>query len=323
MSFLSALACQNRSGRAPLWLMRQAGRYLPDYKIYREKASLLELFHDPQSIVQITHLPLQSLPLDAAILFSDILTVLDGLGVPYTFDPGPKISFAGFQRKKNSYSHIKEAIIALKKQLDVPLIGFAGAPFTIASYLIEEQTTKTFLQMKRFLFTKPAEFEAMLKVITEETITYLLLQIEAGVDAIQIFDSWACHIGPAEFKRFSLPYLQQIVEKIKPHVPIIIFAKGSHAMAIATLKPSAISLDWSYDLPHMRGLISKEIALQGNLDPSLLYAEQSVIKEAVDRLFEKMKNEPGYIFNLGHGMLPDIPFENVQFLVNYVRSTYL
>ncbi|MCH9608862.1 MAG: Uroporphyrinogen decarboxylase [Chlamydiales bacterium] len=319
MPLLDALTCKNKN-RAPIWLMRQAGRYLPDYAAFKKRQSLLEMFHDPKTIVEVTKLPFASFPLDGAILFSDILTVLNGLGVSYTFDPGPKIDFSHFKPKKNAYPHIKIAIEQLKQELSVPLLGFAGAPFTIASYLIEGETTKTFLKMKRMLFTKPKEFEKMLDQVTEETITYLNLQIDAGVDAIQLFDSWANHIGPDEFRRFSLPYLEQIVKAIKPKVPVIVFARGMHAMDIAKIAPSAISLDWSYDLPKMRKRIDRSIALQGNLDPTILYGDQTMIEERASRILNAMEGDPGYIFNLGHGILPDIPFENVKFLVNYVRS---
>lgn len=301
MLLLDALACKNKH-RPPIWLMRQAGRYLPEYHKFKEKQSLLEMFHDPKTIVEVTHLPFKRLDLDAAILFSDIMTVLNGLGIPYTFDPGPKITFNGFNPKKNAYTHIETAIHRLKQELDVPLLGFAGAPFTILSYFPKQLDDQ----------------HAALQKITDETITYLKLQIDSGVDAVQLFESSANNLSDEQFATYCLPYLKQIVDSID--APVILFARGKHAHTLATLKPAAISLDWNYDLPQMRKQIDPSIALQGNLDPAILYKSQEKIKEALDRLLEPMKNEPGYIFNLGHGLRKDTPVENVEFLTNYVRS---
>lgn len=309
-----------KTERPPIWLMRQAGRYLPSYRTFKEKQSLFEMFHDPKTIVEVTKLPFESLDLDAAILFSDILTVLDGLGIPYTFDPGPKIQFSGFSKKEHAYGHIHKSIVKLKEQLTVPLLGFAGAPLTITSYLIEGETTKTFSKMKHFLFEKTTLFKDYLQRVTDETIGYLQLQVNAGVDAIQIFDSWANHLAPHEFENFSLPYLKQIVDAIQPQVPVILFARGMHVKALATLSPSAISVDWSYDLPLVAQTLDPQIVLQGNLDPCVLYSDHTTICKAVDRIVKPLKGRPGFIFNLGHGILPDTPFENVKYLVDYVRS---
>ena len=282
--------------------MRQAGRYLPEYHKFKEKQSLLEMFHDPKTIVEVTKLPFNRLNLDAAILFSDIMTVLDGLAVPYIFDPGPKVTFSGFARKKNAYTHIEESIKQLKQELSVPLLGFAGAPYTILSYFPNP----------------PKDIHAALRQITDETILYLKLQIDSGVDAVQLFESCGHEMSDEQFAQYSAPYLKQIVESID--APVILFARGQHAHSLAALNPAAISLDWSYDLPKIRKEIPPSIALQGNLNPELLYGSQQSIKKAVDRLLEPMANEPGYIFNLGHGIRKDTPVENVEFLTNYVRS---
>lgn len=323
MSFLKALSGQNL-GPPPIWLMRQAGRYLPTYRALKQQRSLYDMFHDPQTIVTVTKLPFETLDLDAAILFSDILTVLDGLGVPYTFQEqvGPVIEFQDFSLKKHAYQHIQEGIDLLKDQLSVPLIGFAGAPFTIASYLVEGRTTKNFLKAKRFLFEQPKKFEDLLQQVTEETCRYLDVQIQAGVDAIQIFDSWAHHVAYAEFTRFVLPYLDRVVQHVKArHCPVIIFSKATSLFAeeLAALEPSAISADWNADLAEVRQRIPPHIALQGNLDPAVLYGSKETIQQATDRILRAMAGNPGYIFNLGHGVLPDTPYENVKYLVDYVK----
>lgn len=324
MSFLAALAHRHTGTTPPIWLMRQAGRYLPDYHRFKESQSLLEMFHDPKTIVAVTQLPLHTLPLDAAILFSDILTVLDGLGVSYTFQDqvGPLIDFQGFSAHQNAYTHIVEAIGLLKEELTVPLIGFAGAPFTIASYLIEGKTSKNFLKAKKEIAMAPQQMLDLLDRIVEETCAYLDVQIAAGVDAIQLFDSWAHHLAYTEFLTFSLAPLAKVVAHVKRHgVPIILFSKAASLFPqeLASLNPTAMSIDWSCHLPHLRKQIPRHIALQGNLDPTVLYGSIEHIKQAVDPLLEAMKGDPGYIFNLGHGILPDTPYENVRWLVDYVK----
>jgi len=324
MRFLQALAGCNL-GPPPIWLMRQAGRYLPAYHLYKEKQSLYDMFHDPKTVVAVTMLPLKTLDLDAAILFSDILTVLDGLGVPYTFQDkvGPVIDFQTLRPQNSMYTPVREAIVELKGRLQVPLIGFAGAPFTIASYLIEGRTSKNFLKAKRFLFEQPEAFETLLSAVTEETCRYLDFQIDAGVDAIQIFDSWANHLAPREFQRFAWKPLQKVVAHVKTRgVPVIIFSKACSLFPekLAALEPSALSVDWSADLTHLQQRISPQIGLQGNLDPAVLYGSKEQIKQATDAILDAMAGNPRFIFNLGHGVLPDVPYEKVKYLVDYVKQ---
>lgn len=319
---LEALKCRN-TGRPPIWLMRQAGRYLPEYRAMRRGRALLEMFHSPKTIVEVTELPLQILPLDAAILFSDILTVFDGMSIRYDFQEeiGPVVyeSKITLLPPEEAYSHIIESIQTLKKRLSVPLLGFAGAPFTIASYLIEGRSSRDLKKTKQWLYRDPDSFMALLNTITEATITYLNTQIKSGVDAIQLFDSWAHVLSIHEFRTFCLEPMKQILAAL--NIPTILFCRGSSLFAeeLATLKPSCISIDWSGDLPAIRKKISPLIALQGNLDPMLLYGSQKAIAASLNRLLSRMKGEPGYIFNLGHGLLPDTPVENVRFMVDYVR----
>ncbi len=305
--------------------MRQAGRYLPEYKALRRGRSLLEMFHDPKTIVEVTELPLNILNVDAAILFSDILTVFDGMQIRYDFQEsvGPVVfdspDAIQMRAPEEAYPHITDSIQQLKKRLTVPLLGFAGAPFTIASYLIEGKSSRDLKKTKRWLFREPESFSKLIDVITEATIAYLKCQVEAGVDAIQLFDSWANALAIHEFREFSLKPMRRIIEALD--IPAILFCRGSSLFAeeLASIQPAAISIDWSGDLPSIRRQIPKTIALQGNLDPMLLYGSQKQIAEAIDRLLEGMKGDPGFIFNLGHGLLPDIPVENVKFMVDYVH----
>lgn len=322
--FLEALHCRN-TDRPPIWLMRQAGRYLPEYQALRRGRSLLEMFHDPKTIVEVTELPLRILNVDAAILFSDILTVLDGMQLRYDFQDnvGPvvfdSIDAIKLRPPHDAYSPVIHSIETLKKRLHVPLLGFAGAPFTIASYLIEGKSSRDLKKTKQLLFREPDTFQHLLDQITEATIQYLRSQIEAGVDAIQLFDSWANALGMWEFQQYSLKPMKKIIAALE--IPVIVFCRGSSFFApqLATLNPAAISIDWSGDLPTIRQTIPKTIALQGNLDPMLLYGSQMQIACAIDRLLEGMKGDPGFIFNLGHGVLPDTPVKNVKFMVDYVR----
>ncbi|MFZ0565080.1 MAG: uroporphyrinogen decarboxylase [Chlamydiales bacterium] len=326
---LDALHCQNKEGRPPIWLMRQAGRYLPEYQAIKKKRKLFDLFHDLEAIVQITKLPIDILQVDAAILFSDILTVLEGLSLRYDFQEkvGPVIydspSKIVPREAREVYSHIFQSIRLLKQELSVPLIGFAGAPFTVAAYLIEGGSSKDYKRTKQWLYRRPESFQSILDQVTQATIDYIDCQIEAGVDAIQLFDSWANRLGIWEFRQFCLKPMEKITSAVKKRgIPLILFCLGSSLFApdLASLNPSAISIDWSGDLPSLRHQIPSHIALQGNLDPMVLYGSRERIRLAVDRLLQPLQDEPGYIFNLGHGMLPDIDVDQVKFLVDYVHS---
>lgn len=229
MSFLSALKCQNK-GRPPIWLMRQAGRYLPEYRKLKEGKRLFDLFHDPEMIIKITKLPVDLLHVDAAILFSDILTVLDGMRITYDFleGVGPVVSdeeASPLLPPEKAYASVLEGIRELKKELKVPLIGFAGAPFTIACYMIEKKTSKDQKKTKQMLFSEPLRFKKLLDTITEATIQYVKAQETAGVDAIQLFDSWGGSLGIHEFREYCLKPMKRILNSVS--VPSLVFARGS------------------------------------------------------------------------------------------------
>ncbi|MCH9610703.1 MAG: Uroporphyrinogen decarboxylase [Chlamydiales bacterium] len=288
--------------------MRQAGRYMPQYQAIRKKYSLLELFHTPDLIVEITKQPIDILGVDAAILFSDILTLLDGLGVEYDFCPGPTVNFQGIQKKRGAYAHIDSSIRRLKRELDVPLIGFSGGPITLLSYMLDD--------FKKQMICEEELFDQLFDQVLEETIAYLKLQEDAGVDCVQIFDSWARTLSPPFFQKYVVDALSQIVDAL--NVPVILFCKGA-ALELVECQPACISVDWTFDLADLRKKTA--IPLQGNLDPTILYGSKQTIVEHTQALLRSMRGDPGFIFNLGHGMLPDIPVENVHILVETVKAS--
>jgi uroporphyrinogen decarboxylase len=312
------------SHKFPIWLMRQAGRALPEYRAYRSGRKLWDLFHDTPSIVDITQMPVNILKVDAAILFSDILTVLDGLGVDYTFDEkqGPILNYQGFNPNPDAYEPIIEAIKILKKQLTVPLIGFCGAPFTLASYLIEGKTTKQFLKAKRCLYEDPSLFKKILAAVVEETARYLTLQIKAGCDALQIFDSWAHHLNPGSFDEWVVDPLRELICLLpKKRPPILLFSKASslHLERLCMLPVEGFSVDWGIDLQKARQIVGPGRLLQGNLDPSLLFLPKKELSIKLDNLLTPRKKDPSYIFNLGHGLIPETPIASLKFMVEYVN----
>lgn len=330
---LDALRCKNKS-RPPIWLMRQAGRYMSSYRALRHKYSFLEMCHHPDLIAQVTMLPIEQFGFDAAILFSDILLILEAMGRGLRFEEnlGPIIERTVQSCEEidsigipdlSSLECVTQGIKRLKSTLKVPLIGFSGAPFTVASYLIEGKTSRELKKTKQFMLSKPKEFHRLLKKISDWTIPLLQLQIDAGVDALQVFDSWANTLGHAQFREFSLEYLKIIVDHFKnSNIPIILFCRGSSVFAkdLVEIQPAGISLDWNCHLMKMREVIPSTIAIQGNLDPAILYAPPSVIKQEAFSLLQGMKGDKGYIFNLGHGISPDMTERAVKILVDCVKE---
>ena len=315
--------------------MRQAGRYLPEYQKLKTKYSLDEMFSTPELIRQITILPVELLGVDAAILFADILHVIKMLGASAHFKPEGGISvtpiLCGNQdlqklHRKSPYEtlfFVEEGITLLKKELRVPLIGFCGGPFTVASYMIESEKKGELSQTKKWLYSDPESFHHLLQMITEASIDYLKMQIKAGVNAIQIFDSWAGVLPKEEFTIFILPYLKQLIDALKDsNIPILIFCRGSSLFAseLVSLKPSGISFDWSYPMHEIRKGVPKTIAVQGNLDPEILNSSFILIKKKTVELLKSMEGDTGFIANLGHGVLPYIPFENVRCFVDTVKA---
>ena len=320
--------------RPPIWLMRQAGRVLPEYRATRSKAkNFLDFVKNPELACEVSIQPVDILGVDAAIIFSDILVIPEAMGLPYQMIEAKGPWFENTIKTKfdidalkvadaNDLNYVIKAIELTKKELNnrVPLIGFAGAPFTIFAYMIEGSGSKTFSKAKQFLYTQPELAHQLLDKITQSTIHYLKAQVEAGADLIQIFDSWAGVLTEQMFYEFSLNYISKICNAISSLVPVTIFAKDAHYAIeeISKTSCSVIGLDWTINPTFARQQgINK--TLQGNVDPCLLYAdEKKIISETQIMLnaFGKQK----YICNLGHGLYPDIDKEKVKFFVDFVKN---
>ncbi|MCY3974531.1 MAG: uroporphyrinogen decarboxylase [Simkaniaceae bacterium] len=322
--FLRALACQNRSSRPPVWIMRQAGRYLPEYQSLRKKHSLEALFRNPELIAEITLQPLRRFALDAAIVFADILHVLLPLGCRVTFPDtgGPVVSYDGVLREKEvvtTLHFVKEGIKLVKESLRVPLIGFCGGPFTVAYYLLNKKP-------ERLMYGDPSGFGALLQAIARVSRDYLRMQVSAGVDAIQIFDSWAGRLSRKELTEFVLPALKELVDAVE--VPVLLFSKGIsfHIETFLQAGATALSLDAGRPLAEMRREIPPSVSVQGNLPPAFLYGSKEKIREETGRHIASMRRpdgtlDPGFIVNLGHGVLPDTPHSHVGAFINAVHDT--
>lgn len=330
---LDALHCRNKQ-RPPIWLMRQAGRYMPEYQALRDRYSFLDVCHTPELVAEVTQMPIRRFGFDAAIIFSDILVMAEALGVGLRFEEqvGPiierplqsaaEVSALPTHQIHDALNYVSQGIKLAKESLSVPLLGFAGGPFTVAAYMIEGKSAQSLKSTKQWILKDPASFHALLAKITACTITYLKMQVQAGVDALQIFDTWAGNLSYPHFQEFAAAYLKIIVNAMaETRVPIVLFCLGTSALTTWPSQdtPVAISLDWRCDLPTARRTVPKNCALQGNLDPAILYADPTTIRKEVNKLLDTMKGDPGYIFNLGHGILPDTPIHSVQTLVECVK----
>ena len=320
--------------RAPIWLMRQAGRVLTEYKATRARAkNFVEFVKSPDLACEVTIQPVDILGVDAAIIFSDILVIPEAMGLPYEMieAKGPwfpsTIKNVGDLEKLHvadpaQLQYVTDAIRMTKKELNgrVPLIGFAGAPFTILSYMVEGSGSKTFSKAKQFLYAEPAAAHKLLDMITESTIAYLHAQVDAGADLVQVFDSWAGVLGENQFTHFSLPYLTRIAQALSPRVPVTLFAKDAH-YAVAPLSKtgcSVIGLDWTMSPSNCRAA-APNVTLQGNADPCLLYAPDATIVSSTHEML-KAFGKHRYICNLGHGLYPDLEREKVKLFVDTVKA---
>src|SRR5581483_7231678 len=318
----------------PIWIMRQAGRYLPEYRATRARArDFLTLCKTPELACEVTVQPIERLGVDAAILFSDILIPIEKMGVPLTFtDEGPRLEpvrdAAGIAALRvpdpeAELPYVMEAIRLVRRALDgkVPLIGFAGAPFTLLTYVVEGHTGKQFAETKRLLFTAGETAHALLQKITDSTVAYLSAQIAAGAQVVQLFDSWVGQLGPGDFRAFAAPYVRQAIARLKPlGAPVIYFANdGSTLLADAAgLGADALGVDWRLPLDEARARTGADVTLQGNLDPCALFAPVAEIER---RAADVLKRAGGrrHVFNLGHGILPPTPPEHAEALVEIVH----
>lgn len=328
-------ALSQQTERPPVWMMRQAGRFMPEYWEIKNKYSFLEMCKTPEIAADVTMLPVDLLGIDAAILFSDILVTAEAMGGDLSFEQGvgprfsnPVRSFADAEKLSvdclDKLQYVADAIKVIQERLNgrIPLIGFAGAPFTILSYLVEGASSKDFKLTKLMLNNEPELAHLILQKIADLTIAYLNMQIDAGVNAVQLFDSWASALSWNDYHTFSHKYNKYIIDNLKRTVPVISFAKGASVFApvMAETKPDVISVDWNADLLNIKKSLPVGMAVQGNLDPFIMYANKPVIKAKIHELFERMRGENGFICNLGHGIMPDMPFDHVKYAVEVIKE---
>lgn len=328
--------------RTPVWMMRQAGRYLPEYRELRAKAGdFLTLCSTPDLACEITVQPIRRFPLDAAILFSDILTVPHamGLGLYFAEGEGPRferpvrtkrdLARLGVPDIETELGYVTEAVRRVRRELDgrVPLIGFAGSPWTVATYCVEGGGSKNQARIKGMLYGEPALLHGLLDVLTRATIDYLNAQIAAGAQAVMVFDTWGGVLSPGAYREFSLQYMTRIVQGVTRtsegrRVPLVLFTKGAgpRLTEMADTGCDALGVDWTTDLAEARRLTADRVALQGNLDPSVLYAPPEAIAREVGRVLASYGHGPGHVFNLGHGIHPDIDPGHVTAMLEAIHA---
>ncbi len=328
-------ACRlEETERTPIWLMRQAGRYMSEYQEIRKNYSFLEMCKKPNVASEITLQPVEKLGVDAAILFSDILVPVEamGVGVEFLEGKGPvldkKIHDIGDVESlivPDPYSDtafVLEAIKILRKKLEIPLIGFSGAPYTLASYIIEGGGSKNFVETKTLMYNKPKIWKTLMDKLTKTVIQYLNAQVEAGAQAVQVFDSWVGSLSPDDYKKYVKPYSDKVFRSIKGDVPTIYFGTGT-ATLLGLMRETGgdvIGVDWRIDLDTAWDIIGRDMAIQGNLDPACLYAKPEELVRRTNDILDRADRNPGHIFNLGHGILPTTPVENVKLLVETVKN---
>jgi uroporphyrinogen decarboxylase len=321
--------------RTPVWMMRQAGRYLPEYRAIREHHTFLEMCRTPELAAEVTVQPLRRFPLDAAIIFADILLPLPGIGIDLTFAKGegpvignPVRSSADVDaltplEPDHDVPFLAEAIRVVRREIEgnVPLIGFSGAPFTLASYMIEGGGSREFVRTKTFMYAQPEAWHRFMDKIADMIVAYLLYQVEAGAQALQLFDSWVGILSPADYREFVMPYSRRVMETVSGRVPVIHFGTDT-----ATLLPlireaggDVIGVDWRIDLGDAWDIIGPDRGIQGNLDPITLFAPAEVLEARVASIIDRAGGRPGHIFNLGHGILQTTPLESVHVMMDAVH----
>jgi len=324
----------------PIWLMRQAGRYMPEYRAVKERfPSILEMVKDPATAADITLQPIRAFPLDAAIIFADILTLLEGLGLQLEFVKGhgpvirnPLSDAADLARlalrpPEQALGYTLEAIRMVQRELDgkVPLIGFSGAPFTLACYAIEGGASREFRKAKALMYREPAAWHALMDLLATAVGQYLAAQVQAGADALQLFDSWVGALSPADYREFVLPHSRkalQLAAATGRAVPLLHFGTSTAGMLplLREAGGDVIGVDWRIDLAEAWDRLGPDVAVQGNLDPVVLFAPPEEIRRQAGRILDSVRGRPGHIFNLGHGILEHTPVEHVRALAEFVRT---
>ncbi|HEV8004015.1 MAG TPA: uroporphyrinogen decarboxylase [Planctomycetaceae bacterium] len=319
----------------PIWIMRQAGRYLPEYRSVRDKVSFLDLCKRPDLAAEVTLTAQQALGVDAAILFADLLPILEPMGFQLEYTPGggPKIhnpirTAEDLKRVRagdlDELGFVYDTVRLVRKQLpaNIPLLGFAGAPFTLASYAIEGGGSRDFARTKRLMYGCPELWNGLMQRLVDSVVGYLERQIEAGCQAVQIFDSWAGCLSPADYRQYAFPYSKQIFDRLPAHVPAIHFLTGNPALLPLQREAggSVVGLDWRIDLAEAWSCVGFDVAVQGNLDPLVLQADLETLKKQTRRVLDAAGGRPGHIFNLGHGVLPETDPNQVKALVAMVHE---
>jgi uroporphyrinogen decarboxylase len=328
--------------RTPIWMMRQAGRYLPEYRELRAKAgSFMDLCTNPELACEVTLQPLRRYPMDAAILFSDILTIPDamGLGLHFVEGEGPRfhkpvrtaadIQALSVVDAARDLKYVMDAVVTIRRELNgsVPLIGFSGSPWTLATYMVEGASSRDFARVKTLAFNEPELMHHLLSVLADSVTDYLRCQIESGAQAVQIFDTWGGALSSAAYREFSLQYMQRIVAGLpREHegrrVPVILFTKngGLWLESMAETGADCLGLDWTTDIGSARARVGDKVSLQGNMDPALLRASPQRIREEVGNILASFGKGSGHVFNLGHGITPDIDPAHVTAFVDAVQE---
>lgn len=330
------LACHRKpTPYTPIWLMRQAGRYMKEYRAFRKRYSFLEMCKTPEIATEVTLLPIKKFKVDAAIIFSDLLLPLEPMGVSleYRKGEGPAIHPVREEREisrlrifhpEESLSFLLRTIRIVRRELKgkIPLIGFSGAPFTLASYLIEGGHSTNYVMTKSLMYQNRTAWNILMEKLSEVLARCLHAQVEAGVQAVQVFDSWVGCLSPKDYEEFVLPYSKRVIDRVKHKVPIIHFAT-SHATLLRLMKKAGgdvIGVDWRVNLQEAWKQIGYDIGIQGNLDPAVLLGPVDLIKKEVKRILRQAEGRPGHIFNLGHGVLPQTPVDNVKILIDLVHQ---
>jgi uroporphyrinogen decarboxylase len=324
--------------RTPVWLMRQAGRYMSEYRELRQRHSMLELIKRPDLACQVTMQPIEAFDLDAAIIFADILPLLEAVGLNIGFEAGEgpavynpvrdEAAVLGLENREvqEATSFTLEAIRLACRELEgrkLPLIGFSGAPFTLACYAVEGRGSKDFAMTKRLMMGRPDLWARLMERLSEAVGGYLLAQADAGAQALQLFDSWAGLLGPGDYQKFVLPHVERVIRQAaEAGVPLIYFSTGTDGMLelVAQTGADVIGVDWRVDLGEAWRRLGPHVAVQGNLDPVALLGEWPDLEERAAAVLQSAGGRPGHIFNLGHGVLPDTPTENVRRLVDFVHD---
>lgn len=323
--------------RTPIWIMRQAGRYLPEYRAVRANSDFLTMCKTPDLVAEVTLQPIDIIKTDAAILFSDILVIPEAMGMHLEMHEGrgpifpePIRDEEGFKKLLHidpfvELKYVMDSIKVTKEALNnrVPLIGFSGSPWTLLTYMVEGSGSKNFARVKELIYNNPKLAHQLLDKIADTVADYLNAKIESGVNAVQIFDTWGGILTPSDFNEFSLEYMTKIISKLnKENIPVIMFAKGVHHSLdkMANCGANVLGLDWTMDLGKMKELVGDKVALQGNMDPTILYGNKDRIKQEVQSVLKSFGEGSGHVFNLGHGILPDIKPDHAKALVQFVKE---